>query len=435
MKKTAMMLGVVLWVVVAAGVARADNSFAVDLYRQYTLREGNIFFSPYSLSSALEMAYEGARGNTASEMRSVLGLLSDEGERRERVSEEISRFNRSVEDMTEEDWIAEQQEMLEVRGQSSSDARRRAEMWMADPGIAENLRSERYELRVANALWAQEAYPFLPEYLDIVTRVYSAEARNLDFIDDPEGSRITINDWVAERTKDRIQDLLPLGSIDSLTRLVLTNAVYFKGKWAHAFEEDRTSEEVFWLDADRSVPVQMMFRSGGYEYFENDLLQVLRLPYKGPGLSMIVLLPKDRALGRLEKDISASDLKEWTAALHFEETVEVSLPRFRFEQGHEMKESLVALGMREAFDDNFADFSGMTGEREIYIDQVYHKAFIDVNEEGTEAAAATAVVMDTLGMPMMNNKVFLADHPFLFLIEDQKTGTILFMGRVMDPTK
>jgi len=344
----------------------------------------------------LTMTYEGARHQTADEMREVLYLPSDEVDWR---SDELAIIKRL------------------------------------------NTPHNAYELSTANALWLEATYPFKEDYLKTVEGTYFAEARNLDFIDDPETSRATINKWVLDKTQNRIDNLLPPGSIQNNTRLVLTNAVYFKGKWSVPFNKNATKQDVFWISPTASVPAAMMGLEGkSFGYLENDQEQIVALPYQGERLSMVVVLPRSKDIQSIENAINEPKLKDWNEAI-VPQAVNVFIPKFKFDAKYQMKHTLVQMGMHSAFDHQLADFSGMANlkpEEHLYIDQVYHKAWIEVNEEGTEAAAATAVVMMT-GMAMMvqpvQPKVFRADHPFIFLILDNKTGQILFMGRVSDPRK
>ncbi len=378
-------------------ISVGNTRFACDLYRQlaaspqYT--DQNLFFSPYSISSALAITYEGARGVTADEIRSVLHLPADDTTRRE--------------------------------GFVAIDA-------------SLNSGDENYTLRTANALWAEKTYPFLPGYIDLARCWYGANATNLDFIKDPEGSRATINHWVEGQTEDRIRDLLPAGSIDSRTRLVITNAIYFKGAWADQFDLNRTKEEEFRVGPDETVMVQMMQRTDEdaiYEYTETPALQVLEMPYAhgdGAELSMLILLPREDSLAAVEEALDAEDLAVLQNSLTHER-VRVFFPKFTLETEYSLPRMLTAMGMPTAFSDA-ADFSGMDGTEDLLISDVVHKAFVDVNEEGTEAAAATGVVISVASAPIQDTTpVFRADHPFIVLIMEKDSGTILFMGRVVRP--
>jgi len=363
----------------------ACNGFAFDLYGRYSAGDGNILFSPYSISTALSMTYEGARGETAEEMEAVFGFLEDPSERLPSVA-----------------------------------------------GIYNTLNEEgrEYALHTVNALWVQQGYPVQEDYVDAIVSYYGGDVNALDFVAEPDESRVTINEWVEERTNDRIKDLFPSGSIDADVRLVLTNAIYFKGDWLYEFDEEATSVEEFHVTPTTSVEVDMMSLRETFNYAETDELQLLELPYTGEDVSMLILLPKRGYMGDVEAQLSAERLGEWVDMMEGA-TVNVYLPRFTFETKYFMMEDLAEMGMPTAFTDA-ADFSGMTGNRELFIDKVIHQAFIEVNEEGTEAAAATGVLMRlSAAMP---GEVFRADHPFIFLIRDMDTGVILFMGRMTDPS-
>ncbi|SAI89093.1 serine protease inhibitor [Methanoculleus bourgensis] len=377
-------------------VTAGNTRFAFDLYRhlaadpQYT--DQNLFFSPYSISSALAITYEGARGTTADEIRTVLRLPANDTLRREGFA-------------------------------------------AIDAGL--NHGDENYTLRTANALWAEKTYPFLPEYIDVAGRWYSANATNLDFIDNPKGSRQTINQWVEGETEDRIRDLLPPGSVDTLTRLVITNAVYFKGTWVNQFDPNKTKEAEFRVGPNETVRVPMMHRTDEdaiYGYNETDTLQVLEMPYaheSGSELAMLVLLPVGDNLAAAEEVLAAEKIADLRQSL-VKQQVRVSFPKFTLENGYSLPETLAAMGMPTAFTDA-ADLSGMDGTKDLFISGVVHKAFVDVNEEGTEAAAATGVVMGITSARPDTTPVFRADHPFVFLITEKDSGTVLFVGRIINP--
>jgi len=373
----------------AGNVAAGNNRFAFDLYRRLATDPayagGNLFFSPYSISSALAITYEGARGTTADEIGAVLHLPANDTLRRE---------------------------------------------GFADLNAALNHGSGNYTLRTANALWAEETYSFLPDYIDVAARWYGANVTNLDFIENPEGSRETINRWVEGQTEDRIPDLLPPNAIDPLTRLVITNAIYFKGTWAKQFDANETREEEFRVGPNEMVLAPMMHGDAAYPYAETETLQVLEMPYaheSGNGLAMLVLLPKEDSLTAAEEALDAERLAGLRESL-IAQNVRISFPKFTFDVGYSLPPALAAMGMPTAFSDDAADLSGMDGTKDLFITGVFHKAFIDVNEEGTEAAAATGVIAGRGVTP-----VFRADHPFVFLIVEKDSGAILFMGRVVNP--
>jgi len=288
-------------------------------------------------------------------------------------------------------------------------------------------------LRSANGLWLERSFAFLDSYLSLVKSSYDAEFRAADFVGAAEGTRHEINQWTEERTAGRIRDLVPPGALTPDTALVLVNAIWFKATWAEQFEKEATAEAPFHTSDTTQVAARMMNRTGTYRYAEDGLAQVVELPYAGGRMSMLVVLPRARAgLAAVETALSPERLEAWTRALS-ETRVAVSLPRFRVEQAFSLNAALAALGMRKAFTD--ADFSGMAEGGGLYISEVLHKAFVDVDENGTEAAAATAVIMMKASMPSPGEPVvFRADHPFLFLIRDRTTGSVLFVGRLCDPT-
>ncbi|WP_460008201.1 serpin family protein, partial [Methanogenium cariaci] len=301
-----------------------------------------------------------------------------------------------------------------------------------------NIPDAAYTLQTANALWAEKTNPFLPEYIETAQQYYAAEVRNMDFISAPEEFRQTINRWVEDQTEDRIKDLIPKGAIDSLTELVITNAIYFKGTWVLQFDENKTHPADFRSEGGEYVSVDMMQRTdvdARYAYSETADLQILRMPYEhesGKALSMLVLLPKDGEITTAETALGTTGLADAIASMDTTQ-VKVFFPKFTLETTYFLPKTLEVMGMPTAFGPA-ADFSGMDGTRDLFITNILHKAFVDVNEEGTEAAAATAVIFGkgvTMEEPV---PVFRADHPFVFLITDDETGMLLFMGRVADPT-
>jgi serpin B len=289
-----------------------------------------------------------------------------------------------------------------------------------------------YELRIANRLWGQRGYGFLSSYLETTRENYGAELAQVDFDSQAEQVRREINAWVEEQTNDKIKDLIPSGALDSLTRLVLTNAVYFKGKWEHEFDKKATQDTPFTLSAGEKIDVPLMFQKKRFRYGETGELQLLEMPYKGDDLSMLVLLPKKvDGLAAMEEKLSAESLAQWSSEMRRQE-VRTYIPRFKLTEEFQLNSMLSALGMPSAFAPTKADFSGMNGKRDLYITAALHKAFVDVNEEGTEAAAATGIVIGVTSV-RPEPKVFRADHPFVFFIRHNPTGSILFMGRVTNP--
>jgi serpin B len=386
----------------ATPAATATNQFALDLYARLAPAEkGNLFLSPYSIETALALTYDGARGRTAEQMAAVLRLA---GMPPEQVRAAFPTL----------------MEALNRRG---------------------TLRGEEkaFELVVANALWAQKAFDLNPKFLDLARKGYGAELQGLDFAGDTEGARRTINAWVEKQTKDKIKDLLPSGSLTPLTRLVLTNAIYFKSAWEEKFSPEMTKDEPFHLDASAATAtVPMMHQKHALRYAEDDEAQVVEMPYQSRRLSMLVVLPrKVDGLAALEASLNGQKLDAWVAALQTRD-VELSLPKFKYSSHFSLSTALRAMGMTDAFDQAAADLSGIaatsSGTGLLYIQDVVHQAFVDVNEEGTEAAAATGVIMGLRSVrPPAEKAVFKADHPFLFAIRDNQSGTILFFGRVTNP--
>lgn len=370
----------------------ANNLFALDIYNQIKQEEGNLFFSPYSIYAALAMTYAGARENTEKQMAGILHIPSDQ----KYIHSSLASLNKQLKEI-------EQKGVL--------------------------------ELSIANALWAQKGYTFLPKFIQLNAKYYEAAFEQLDFKTNTEVARKRINSWTEEHTRKKIKDLLPSGALNTVTRLVLTNAIYFKSNWESQFKEFLTSDEPFWTASSTSVQTPTMRQIKEFNYTETDIAQILELPYKGNDLSMVILLPKERdGLSQMENSLALKNLTSLINGLSRRE-VDVSLPRFKMEWGLNIAETLDKMGMSDAFKYRLADFSGMDGSKELWISSVFHKAFVSVDEQGTEAAAATAVVMKFGAAPGMGKQpvIFRADHPFLFLIKENRTGTILFMGRVATP--
>ena len=372
----------------------ANNQFAWELYAHLKDQESgkNIFFSPISIFMALGMTYEGAKEETAREIESVFHFSEDDNVRRPSMAAIFNALN-----------------------SDSSD----------------------YVLSIANALWVQKDYPLLDEITKIIPEYYGGQLENLDFINEAEKSRTTINDWIEDKTRDKIQNAVQPGMLHALTRLVLTNAIYFKGNWEKAFDEKDTQKEDFKVNDSETVKVDMMsLTKKEFPYAETEALQILEMPYKGDKLSMLVLLPKNNNISSLEQGLSISQLNGWKSQLKTQE-VDIYIPKFKFKSEYQLKDQLTKMGMPLAFTapggNGGADFSGFTGNKDLYIDFVTHLAFVDVNEEGTEAAAATIVGVKTTSVRIDRPPVFRADHPFIFLIQEKKTGQILFIGRVINP--
>jgi serpin B len=376
-----------------AELVGGNSAFAFDLYRVLEAKDGNLFYSPYSISLALAMTYAGARGETEQQMAHALHFVLPQ----ERLHPAFNGLD------------------LEL-------ARR---------GLgAEGKDEEGFRLHIVNAIWGQKDYKFLSEYLDVLAEQYGAGLRVLDFAGDPEASRVTINDWVSEQTEAKIEDLIPQGVINELTRLVLTNAIYFNAAWAEPFDPERTEDGPFYLLDGGQVTVPMMRQTASFGYAEGEGYQAVELLYDGRELAMTILVPQAGAFEAFEDSLDAGRVDAIVRGLMYRQ-VALAMPPFEFESGFSLKEALTALGMPAAFAGD-ADFAGMTGDRDLFISEVVHKAFVSVDEAGTEAAAATAVVMQKLGMPEEPVEVTV-DRPFLFLIRDIETGTVLFVGRVVNP--
>jgi len=367
-------------------VVDAANQFCLDLYARLAEKKENVFFSPYSIWIALAMTYEGARAGTAEQMQQTLYVPDDREMRRTSIKDLLTIIN-------------------------TPDAR--------------------YELNTANALWAQHDYRFMQEYIDIIAEFYMGRVTNLDFKTDTEESRKTINDWVAEKTLQKIKDLIPQGALSIMTRLVLTNAIYFKATWQQQFEETQTTRQPFFINPEDTVSVPMMsMMNAQFSYAETPDVQVLELPYSGDSLVMLLMLPRTHELRTLESLLDTLHLYAWTKSLRLQE-IDVFMPRFQLETKYTLNTILSDMGMAIAFSHQ-ADFSGMDGKGTLFISTVIHQAFVDVNEEGTEAAAATGVMMEATALRPRTE--FRADHPFIFMILDKRTRAFLFMGKVCDPS-
>ncbi len=372
-----------------------NTEFAMALYQLLKEKDGNIFYSPHSISEALAMTYGGARNETEQQMTAAL-----------RFEIEQARLHAAFNALDA---------ALASRGQG-----------------ARGKDDEPFVLKVVNAIWGQKDYKFEGKYLDLLAENYGAGLRILDFVQSPDDSRKTINDWVAKETEQRIKDLLAEGTIDELTRLVLTNAVYFNGGWLNPFAEDATRDGTFNLLDGRKVTVPMMFQSESMGYVSGDGYQAVELKYDGEELSMVIILPEAGTFKTFENSLDGRALDDIIAGIE-NNTVNLTMPKFEFDSEFGLNEALSALGMPIVFDADQADFSGMTGKRDLYITDVVHKAFVSVDEFGTEAAAATGVVMGITSAPLDPATVTL-DRPFIFLIRDIATGAVIFTGRVMDPS-
>ena len=371
-------------------VVAGNSDFAFELYKQLREAEGNLFFSPYSISTALALTYAGARNDTEKQMAEVLGF-----------------------DLRQEMFhcaFGKLQRQLNEQGKKGD-----------------------YQLSVANALWLQKDYELLKEFIDLNKTHYDAGLSRVDFKTQAEKTRKIINEWVEKKTNQKIKNLIPAGTLDAMTRFVLTNAVYFKGDWASQFDPKDTEEADFYVTSGEKVKADLMYKKEDFKYAETENIQILELPYKGDDLSMVVLLPKKNCdITKLEESLTTENLFEWLKMLRNREVI-VHLPKFKLTSRFELAGVLGKMGMIDAFTRR-ADFSGMTGNRDLFIAAVLHKAYVDVNEEGTEAAAATGVVMKMTAMPTPP-PVFRADRPFVFMVKDNTSNSVLFIGRLTNPAE
>jgi serpin B len=383
-------------------LVEGNTAFAFDLYRLLAeQQEGeNLFYSPYSISLALAMTYAGARGETEEQMAHALRFtLPDE------------RLHAAFNALDQE---------LAHRGEGTQ-----------GKDEADRQHPKGFRLNIANAIWGQESYAFLDPFLDTLAANYGAGLRVLDFVRAPEESRVIINDWISQQTEGRIENLIPQGTIDSLTRLVLTNAVTFNAPWAHPFREAMTEPGAFTLLDGSRVVVPMMRQAESLGYADGEGYQAVELPYDGHEMSMVIILPERDRFDEFESSLDGNRVQEIVSDLT-DRQVALKMPSFEFDSRFELSQALEELGMPAAFSRTAADFSGMTGTKDLFISDVLHKAFVSVDERGTEAAAATAVVMVGSEMPTDPTAVDV-DHPFIVMIRDIETGTLLFVGRVLDP--
>lgn len=380
-----------------------NSQFAFDLYRVLRDPESNTFCSPYSISEALAMTYAGARGNTEAQMAKTLHYTLP----KDRLHPAANALD------------------LEL-------ARRGASAKEPALSLPKGQDDQPFRLKIANSVWGQIGYQFVPDYLDILAQNYGAGLRLADFQKAPEPARETINGWVKEQTEGKVVDLLPKGSITDLTRLVLANAVYFNAAWKNPFDGASTQPGQFTLLDGSQVSVPMMRKLIALPYAQGQGYQAVEIPYDGDEVSMVILLPDAGSLEQFEEALTADQASRIVRELQPKQ-VQLSLPKFTYESTFSLAEVLADMGMRDAMDPDKADFSGISGKRDLYISDVVHKAIVAVNEKGTEAAAATGVVVGTVSMPVVDVTLTI-DHPFVFFIRDVKTDTILFLGRVLNPS-
>jgi len=376
-------------------VLEGNTAFAAELYQRLAAEPGNVFFAPHSISIALAMTYAGARGETEREMASVLHFPLPQ----DRLHAAFGALD-----------LAVQAPPLPSRASL--------------PGI---------RIDFANSIWVQTGYELLPAFTDIIGRDYGGQALTIDFARDRDAAAREINQWVLDRTEKRIQDLIPPGALHPMTRLVLANAVYFLGKWEHQFKVEETKPGPFTTSEGTLVQADMMYQKGQFSYVADDLCQIVSLPYQGYRDSMVIVLPRPGKFADVESGLTAASIAGLLSGAKGAD-VKLTLPRFTFTVPYTLGGTLQAMGMKLAFG-NSADFSGMSGHPDLFISEVRHKAFVRVDEEGTEAAAATDVEMKAeMAVMTVETAEFTADRPFIFLIRDGKSGAILFLGRVVDPT-
>ena len=383
-----------------ADLVSGNSAFAFDLYHALAEEEGNLFCSPYSISAALAMTYAGARGETERQMADTMSYRLPQ----DRLHPAFN--SRDLE--------------LASRGKD---------------GVFED--SERIRLNIANAIWGQAGYQFAPDFLDVLALNYGAGMRSVNFVEAPEESRKAINDWVAESTEDRIRDLIPKKGITEQTRLVLANAIYFNASWLWTFDEELTDDHPFHLLNGDSVNTPMMTQTADFGYVNKEGYLALELPYRAGNMSMLVLLPDEGMFNEFETALDTDLVRQALEEMEYT-YLRLKMPKFKVESQFDLHEVLKDMGMPDAFSGSAADFSGMDGRKCgddpgcLVISKVFHKAFVSVDEEGTEAAAATAVAMVMSSRPEPQPVVI--DRPFIFLIRDIETDAILFVGRVVDPS-
>jgi serpin B len=375
-------------------LVNGNNEFAFELYKQLAAtKDGNFFYSPYSISLALAMTYAGANGQTEEQMAEVLKFMLEDDELH-------AAFNKLAIELNSRNEIPEESDQ------------------------------QGFELNIVNATWGQRGFEFMQAFLDVLAENYDAGIRLLDYESDPEACRQPINDWVYEQTNGRIEDLIPEGAIDEMTRLVLTNAIYFNAAWLHQFNEENTYDDTFYLPDGSTVSVPMMHQTDRFSYVDADDYTAIELLYDIYDMSMVIIMPDEGTFDDFEGSLTSQLVDDIIASMSSGE-VHLAMPKFEFDSEFNLNEALQAMGMTDAFSDS-ADFSGITDKADLAISDVIHKAFVSVDEEGTEAAAATAVIMTESSMPLEIGDVNI-DHSFIFLIRDIQTGTTLFVGRVINP--
>jgi serpin B len=376
-------------------LVEGNNAFALDLYQTLRSQGGNLIFSPFSISLALAMTYAGARGETESQMAETLHFDLPQGHLH-------PAFNALDQELaTRREAKADEEELL--------------------------------QLNIANAVWAEQSYPFLQEYLDLIASNYGAGIPLADFINQFETVRKEINGWVFDQTQEKIKDLLPEGVLNSNTRMVLVNAIHFKADWLSQFDANDTYDSPFHLLDGTEVTVEMMHQGMNVPYYRGDGFQAVELPYAGDTASMVILVPDEGNFEAFDSSLNSGLLDESINGMQ-PTSLMLALPKFTFESAFDLADALKFMGMLDAFDPENADFSGMTTRKDLFVSDVVHKAFVAVDEEGTEAAAATAVIIEATGA-LLHDVTLTIDRPFLFIIRDKPSRQLLFIGRVLNPTQ
>ncbi|XP_070708717.1 leukocyte elastase inhibitor-like isoform X2 [Pempheris klunzingeri] len=413
----------------SAPLSKANTTFSLALFKKLhdENKTANIFYSPFSISSALAMVMLGARGNTAAQMSEVLCFTKAEKPRRA-----------GAQQMQQQVQVTLPAHLLKAC-LKTKDCQDEVHVSFAKLLNELNKPDAQYALSVANRLYGEQSYQFVEDFLGETKKHYSAELEAVDFQTGSEAARLNINTWVESQTKGKIKDVLAQGVVNEMTKLVLVNAIYFKGNWNKQFKENATRDAPFRVSKTDTKPVKMMYQKTKFPltYIPEANCQILEMPYKGKELSMLIFLPNDMENGptglkMLEKELTYENFVEWTRPDMMDDIeVQVGLPRFKMEEKYDMKNVLVSMGMVDAFDIAMSDFSGMSPANDLVLSKVVHKAFVEVNEEGTEAAASTAAVM--MLRCALRPATFIADHPFLFFIRHNASMSILFAGRYCSP--
>ncbi|KAM7390750.1 hypothetical protein PAMA_008781 [Pampus argenteus] len=414
-------------------LSKANTDFSLALLKKLSDDDNtaNIFFSPFSISSALAMVLLGARGNTATQMSEVLCFT--EVETPQQAGAQQMQMQMQMQQQVQSTLPLNLLKVCLKTQTFQDDVHTSFSQLLSEL----NKPDAPYALSVANRLYGEQSYQFVEEFLAETRKHYNAELESVDFKSSAEAARVNINSWVEKNTQGKIKDLLVQDVVDDTTRLVLVNAIYFKGTWNMQFMEDFTVDAQFRINKNDTKPVKMMCQQSKFPlaFIAEANCQILEMPYKGKDLSMLIFLPNDieddaTGLEKLEKQLNYEKFTEWTHPDMMSETeVEVQVPRFKMEETYDLKDVLTSMGMVDAFDETTSDFSGMSPANDLVLSKVVHKAFVEVNEEGTEAAAATGASMSNFMMP----PAFTADHPFLFFIRHNSSMSVLFAGRYCSP--